>query len=68
MEQVANIITWKEVSKEYLLNINDCNIQVMIYNPLTSYYNLEHLNSKNCVVYSKHASNLLRYYILVEGY
>lgn len=63
----TNILTWKEVSKEYVKNLNNDTMQVLIYNPFTNRYSIEHAG-KRCIANSKYASPVLRYYILVEGY
>lgn len=63
----TNIITWKEVSRDYVKNLNNDDIQILIYNPVTKIYHIE-LANKNCIAHSRHALTNLKYYILVEGY
>lgn len=65
--EYTNILTWKEVSKDYVKNLNNDTIQVLIYNPFTNRYSIE-CAGKKCIVNSKHAEPTLKYYVLVEGY
>ena len=60
-----DIITWKEVSREYVISLNDKFKPVLIYNPIIDNYRIEYTSIK-CIANSKHAEPRLKYYMLEE--
>ena len=62
-----NRVIWKQVSRDYVKNLNNASVQILIYNPITKSYKLEYADSR-CIANSKHAEPRLEYYVLSEVY
>ena len=60
-----NSITWKEVSREYVISLNDKFKPVLIYNPIVDIYRIEYTSIK-CIANYKYAEPRLKYYMLEE--
>lgn len=60
-----DIITWKEVSRDYIISLNNEFKPVLIYNPVVNNYKIEYTGI-NCIANYKHADPRLKYYMLVE--
>lgn len=60
-----DIITWKEVSREYVISLNEQFKPVLIYNPIVGNYRIEYTGLK-CIANYKHVDPKLKYYMLEE--
>ncbi len=58
-----NTITWKEVSRDYVISLNEQFKPVLIYNPIVGNYGIQYTGIKNIANY-KHAEPKLKYYML----
>lgn len=60
-----DIIMWKEVSRDYVISLNNEFKPVLIYNPVVNNYKIEYTGIK-CIANYKHSDSRLKYYMLVE--
>ena len=62
---MSDVITWKEVSMEYVMSLNTKFEPVLVYNPIVDNYRIEYTGLK-CIANYKHAEPRLKYYMLEE--